>query len=230
MTNINTTSFTGANNTTVPAFNPTSTAPAGYTHPTSVTPNTQIKMTLTLEERTTGNPKYVIPQLNKNYNHEDYPVGSEVVLRLAASRTAEAYHVKILETVFLINNYVTMDLEDDAYSQIELSWCPSIPGKPTTQFNIMKVMLQHIILLKDKQEYVQKDMEQRAIKYAMLEAGGINGPSFNTWEEWAELDVETTRKLALIKAGVHIENIHLYDELTVEELTSLKHHLRVLEK
>lgn len=230
MTNINTTSFTGANNTTVPAFNPASTAPAGYTHPTSVTPNTQIKMTLTLEERTTGNPKYVIPQLNKTYNHEDYPVGSEVVIRLATGIMTQVHNVKILETVFLINSYVTMDLEDDAYSQIELSWHPSIPGKPTTQLNTMKVMLQHVILLEDKQEYVQKDMEQRAIKYAMLEAGGINGPSFNTWEEWAILDVETGRKLALIKAGVHIENIHLYDELTVEELTSLKHHLRVLEQ
>lgn len=174
--------------------------------------------------------KYVIPQLGETYNHEDYPVGSEVLLRLSTIKETAYHNVRQLETVFRIQKYITLDLEDDAYSHIELSWCPNFP-KNTLALKTMSVRLQQVIHVADKEEYKAKDSEYRLIKQAMLEAGVAVSPEFRgTWEEWSFLEIDLKRKLALIKAGIHIENVHLYDELSVEELTSLKHHLRVLDK
>lgn len=199
---------------------------------------------------TSNRPQYVIPQLGKTYNHEDYPVGSQVVLRLVSAMMASNSGLRQMKSEGVILSYISVDTKDDAYSQIEVQWVQTIqkenlympnyssfslkPDSTNIQLSSIPpvktiLMLQNVLLLEDKEEYLQKDKEHRAIKFAMMEIGGAFHTSFNTWEEWAELEMDTTRKLALIKAGIPIHNITTYDDLTVEELSTLKHYLRVLE-
>ena len=168
--------------------------------------------------------QYVIPQLGKTYVRADYPVGSKVLVRLLRSTTAQAHSLRTLSTEGTIINYVSYDDTDNAYDQVEVEW--------HLDFRDVKlvVMLQNIILVEDLGIYKANEHQQRAIKFAMLDIGGLLQPSVNTWEEWFELEIDLDRKVALIKAGVPIDNINVYDELSLEELSSLKQFLRVLEK
>lgn len=167
---------------------------------------------------------YVIPQLGKGYSREEYPVGARIVLRLCSAIVASNNHITVMKSEGTIVRYVSFNDEDNAYDQVEIQWEASSKNKTTI------LMLQNILLIEDKEKYLQQDKEHRAIKFAMLEVGGAFHTSFNTWEEWAELDLDTYRKIALIKAGIPIANIATYANLSAEEILSLKNYLRELEK
>lgn len=169
-------------------------------------------------------PQYIIPQLKQAYNRKHYPVGSPIILRICSMVVAKKYGLQQMVSEGTILRYVSFDYTDNAYDEIEIQWRYA-STKPFT--NVM--MLQNIILLKDKETYQQQDSIHRAIKHAMLEVGVSFQTSSNTWEEWAELNMDMSRKLALIKAGVAVENVNLYNNLNIEELQSLKHHIRAME-
>ena len=167
---------------------------------------------------------YVIPQLSKPYFRESYPVGAAVVFRLLRSVVVKNYDLKMLSTQGTILNYVSFDDNDNAYDQVEVEWDLGYKKAACT------VMLQNILLIEDVAEYKSNDAVQKQIKSAMLEVGVITSPSVNSWEEWFTLDMELTRKLAFIKAGVPVCKVNVYDGLSLEELSSLKRYLQALEK
>lgn len=158
--------------------------------------------------------------IGEDYFLEDFPVGTKVV-RKPFSRT-QNNEIEPLQTVGIIQSYE--DLFDDknyGYCNVKVLWEAG---------NETKAILSSLIRHEDVQAYIKQENDFKAIKVALLENFVAFGDdNMGTSEEWFNLDMATDRKVALMHACVPLKNVHIYDKLSVEELQSLKHHVRAME-
>lgn len=169
----------------------------------------------------------IISLLNKPYRREEFIVGVKMVpLTPTQIRYEPKFDLKRLETICTLKRYIRTDKNDDPandYVEIELEY----EGKTLTH----EIKLYEMILLKDRDLYIRKNEEQWVISDALngVVLGNRMFMHSERVNQWLWVDVPFERKLALIGAGVDVENIHLYDELNIEELKTLKHHIRAME-
>lgn len=161
--------------------------------------------------------------IGEAYYREDYPVGSEVMLRSNSSVWSKMgiYAWQNLGTImgFIVNN-ISVDV-DDSFDSVEVLWDNGVVSVTT---------LRNVILAKDKEDYFVEQGELRKIKFAIANSltpykGSRDGSAI----EWWEVDVELERKIALICAGVSLNDIKLYDRFTLEGLSRLGRLVEALE-
>lgn len=157
------------------------------------------------------------------YFRQHYPEGTKVMLK--TSRTVPSKDKpEPLVNVGTIISYVTYAIDsdaDDGYDGVEILWDNGV----TTS-----VLLNSLIHADDKEDYIREQAEMRQISFAILDNFLIyNDNRRGLAVEWWEAPIDLERKLALINAGVDLHNVELYNELTLEELKSLKYHIRAME-
>lgn len=157
------------------------------------------------------------------YFRQHYPVGCEVMLKTSNTLAAKK-NILPLENIGTILSFTSYALDtdtDDGYDGVEILWDNGV----TTS-----VLLNSLIHAEDKQDYIREQQEFRAIGYAILDNFiYYNDNRKGLAVEWFESPIDFKRKIALMNAGVSLTNVKLYDELSVEELQSLKHHVRAME-
>lgn len=155
-------------------------------------------------------------------------------MKIVAPIFVTTHEIYPLKTVGIIQSYdddtdyddeLPLDYDEDDTNQsihtVKVLWDN---GQEVT------VYLSSIIRHEDIESYVQQINNLRAIKLALVENfSAYADDNMGTVDEWFNHEMTTDRKVALMNACVPLKNIHLYDKLSVDELKSLKHHVRAME-
>ena len=164
--------------------------------------------------------------IGETYFREDFPVGSKVVMKYSNAALVNAKKVQPLQTTGVIKSYDTVpDIylgnKDHSLHSVKILW---------ENNTVDTLILCSIIHYQDVEAYVRQENDLRLIRFALMENFVFfSDDNMGTAEQWLNLDMPTDRKVALMHACVALKNVDIYDKLSVEELKSLKHHVRAME-